>query len=294
MAKSSSVYDNMQETENFFQVVKASLEDAFAARGWEMLYAFAERDPQRMRTNVDSFVLQDADFIIDFNVVPEAGSAIAGDLKAQGIPSLSIDCVYEDAYFFGVNNQGAGATAGEYLVEKINEDWDGQLDYIFHIYDESAGLEVKKRNAGAGEVLRAAFPDFDPANEIWQDVSDTDPTDAKTAITDFLTAHPDAHHIAVVSFTDDRAYAALGGVETVGRMEDVMIVSHNADATAQEHMKTTPADAWVATISYNSDQYGEKIAEVLERIFAGEDVDIMNYNTTTAVDRDNVNEIFPD
>ena len=148
--------------------------------------------------------------------------------------------------------------------------------------------------AGAGDILKATFADFDPANEIWQDVSDNDPTDAKYVMTDFLSAHPDAHHIAVVSFTDDRAYAALGGVETAGRMSDVLIVSHNADATAVEHMKTAADDAWVATVCYNSNLYGELICQVLEKIFAGEQVDQMNYNTLTAVTRANVREIFPD
>lgn len=286
-------YDNMQETENFFQVVKGSLEDAIAARGWEMVYAFAERDPERMIANVDSFLLQGADFIIDFNVVPETGSAQAADLKEKGIPMLSIDCLYDGAYFFGVNNLNAGETAGNAMVAAINAKWDGQLDYILHIYDESAGPEVKKRNSGAGDVLRAAYPSFDPANEIWQDVSDNDPTDARNVITDFLTAHPDAKHIAVVSFTDDRAFAALGGVEASGRMNDVFIVSHNADATAVEHMKTSPEDAWIATVCYNSNLYGELICQVIDKINAGEQVEQMNFNTLTAVTRENVNEIFP-
>ena len=76
-------YDNMQETENFFQVVKGSLADAIDARGWDLVYAFAERDPERMIANVDSFLLQGADFIIDFNVVPETGSAQAADLNER-------------------------------------------------------------------------------------------------------------------------------------------------------------------------------------------------------------------
>ena len=287
-------YNNMYDTEEFFRIVKQGMQDACDARGWEMISAFAERDPERMVSNVNSFLVQNADFVIDFNVVPETGSALAKDLGAKGIPMLTIDCVYEDAYFFGVNNQQAGEVAGEYLVERINEEWDGELDYIFHCYVESAGPDVKMRNSGAGDAIRAAFPDFDPENEIWQGASPSDFTDAKNLITNFLTAHPDSHRIAVVMSQDNRAVAALGGIEASGRMDDIMMVSHNADETAIDHLKSTPTDAWRATLSYNSPDYGENIAKVMERIFAGEDVDQMNYNTLTIVNRDNVNEVFPD
>ena len=65
-----------------------------------------------MKTVIDTFVMQGVDIIVDGTVLTETGTAIARDLKKEGIPMLSIDCVYEDAYFFGIDNGDVGNTIG--------------------------------------------------------------------------------------------------------------------------------------------------------------------------------------
>ena len=89
--------------------------------GVKLLYAIAERDPQKMRSNIDSFVNQGANMIVDFNVLPDVGTAIAAELKKQNIPMLSIDSAYDGAYFFGANNLEAGKVAGRYLAQKAKQ-----------------------------------------------------------------------------------------------------------------------------------------------------------------------------
>ena len=92
---------------------------------------------------------QGADIIVDASILGDAGSSLATQYKNEGkIPVVSVDNVYENAYFFGVNNQGAGEAAGEYLAQKVKEKWDGQVDCMLQFFLASNGEEVQKRNQG--------------------------------------------------------------------------------------------------------------------------------------------------
>jgi ribose transport system substrate-binding protein len=260
--------------------------------GVKLLYAIAERDPQKMRSNIDSFVNQGANMIVDFNVLPDVGATIAGELKKQNIPMLSIDSVYTGAYFFGANNLEAGKVAGRYLAQKAKQQWNGGVDYLVQLYSESFGPEVKQRNSGIYDGLVETVK-LDASRQIWINLDPNDPTDVKGKIQDFLTAHPQAHHILIGVENDERALTALAGIETAGRMNDCLMVSHNCDPIAIDNFRKDKANAWVGSVNYTPDKYGDYIIPICIDILNGKNVPIMNYNKHFVVGRENVATVFP-
>jgi ribose transport system substrate-binding protein len=119
-----------------------------------------------------------------------------------------------------------------------------------------------------------------------------DPATMKSLVTDYLTAHPNEHHIAIGCFNDDGGNAAYSAAKASNRLNDVMIVSHNADKVALDVLREGDS-AWVGTVNYNSDKYGDQIVDMALKILSGAKVDNQVYAYTNIVNADNVNELFP-
>ncbi len=281
-------YSNMFLTEDFFITVSKGLHKAAEANNVKFEENIAQRDAVVMTQIIETYITKGVDMVIDFNVLPETGSAMAAKLKDKNIPMLSIDCLYEGAYFFGVNNYGAGEILGDAAVEQAKKKFGGEIDYIVSLYDSTSGDVIKSRCDGVVDKLVAAFGT--PAeNVVWLD-SMADDIKTGTMTRDWLNSHPDAHKIVFVGQNDDRGFAINNVVETERRRDDCIIVSHNADPSSIENLKAhrTGDTAWVCTASYNSHLYGDQVIDMALRILRGEKVEQAEYAMVTPVTIDNL------
>jgi ribose transport system substrate-binding protein len=289
---------NLSESADFFLTVKQSMEQACKQNGIKMLYAVSDQDPQRMRQNWDLFVNQGADIIVDFSILSDAGSSLATQYKRSGkVPVISVDNVYDNAYFFGVNNTEAGKVAGRFMAEKIKAKWNGQVDAMLQFYLESNGPEVRKRNEGIYDGIVEAGVALPESKVTWINASGTaavgsDPGVMKNLVTDYLTAHQNDHRIVIGCFNDDGGSAAFAAVKAANRMNDVMIVSHNADPPSIDNLKQAGENSWVGTVNYSPTTYGDQIVALALRILSGENVPVSNYANVFVVDDNNVSQYF--
>ena len=210
-------------------IVKAA-EDA----GVELHWTIDDRDASKMKTAIDTFVMQGVDIIVDGTVLTETGTAIAAELAKEGIPMLSIDCLYEGAYFFGINNAEVGRTIGRFTQEWLDANWDGKLDAVQVLFNEANGEENKLRCSKDADLLIEAGI-VDEANVVYTNINSsgatvTDVSYVRSLVVDYLTAHPDDHHILIIAQTDDQGTAANSAVLSSNRVDDVIITSINADA----------------------------------------------------------------
>lgn len=215
--------------------------------------------------------------------------------EMYGIDVVSIDNVYENAYFFGVNNLEAGKTAGYFLADQVEKKWGGEVDCMLQFYREANGPTVKLRNSGIYDGLVEAGIELSEEDVEWQDAGSgaIDPVKMKSIVTDYLTAHPDDHHIVMGVFNDDGANAAYNAIKASGREDDVLMVSHNADPVAIDNMKSGE-NCWVGTVCYSPATYGDQVIALVERILAGEEVPTENYANTFVISAENVSEYYPD
>lgn len=287
---------NATESMDFFVTVKKSMEEACEANGDELVYAVSDMDAQKMRQNWDLFVNQDVDIIVDASILADAGSSLATEYKNNGIvPVISVDNVYENAYFFGVDNAGAGEIAGKFVAEKVMEKWDGQVDCMLQFYMESNGPEVKKRNEGIYTGMVDNGIELSEDCVEWINAQGTtqtgyDPGVMKSLVTDFLTAHPDDHHIVIGCFNDDGGSAAYAAAMATGREDDVMIISHNADPAGLDNLRLEGENCWIGTVCYSPETYGDQIVELCEKIVAGEEAEEATYANIFVISDENINE----
>lgn len=294
-------YTVLGNATNFFVNVNNGIEATCKEKGIELGWTINDRDASKMKTAIDTYVMQGADIIIDFTVLAETGSAIAAELREKGIPMISVDCVYDNAYFFGVNNAGCGEACGEYAEEWIDANWESKLDAVQVLYNESSGETVLQRvKCGADLLITDGYITDEKVtytNINSSGATTTDVSYVRSLVVDYLTAHPNDKHILILAQTDEQATAANAAVMSSNRVDDVIIVSNNCD-DAVVAMLQKQEGAIIGTLNYNSAGYGEQIIDACARILQaeknGEELDQHFYNKVYMVNRDNVWEYYPE
>lgn len=291
-------YSVIGEGNDFLVTVNNGLREACEAKGVELLYAVDDRDAAKMKSAIDTFVLQGADIIVDFTVLAETGEVIA---KSLDIPMISIDCMYNNAFFFGVNNKNAGEEIGAFATTWIADNWNNELDCVLMLYDEANGPDVKQRVSAAVDTLVAnGLVSADKVTELNTNSAGSNTNDVayiRSVVVDYLTTHPEDDNILIIAQTDETAGAANAAVESAGRKGDAVIVSHNCDANVVALLQQGDSSI-IGTVNYNSAGYGEQVVEACAQILAaqanGETIDTNFYNKVFVVNADNVWEYYPE
>lgn len=237
---------------------------------------------------------QEVDAIIDATWDASVGITTSQQCKEKGIPLVTCDVEYDDyAHLVGANNYGSGEVNGEYVANWVETNWDGEIEYVLAMYYFAGGEGVKARLDGCFDVLgdKGLLPDED--HIIWQDNNGTTEK-SKTITTDFLTAHPDASKIYIITNNDSGALGAYNAALTMGREADCMITSYNGDSFALEHLATVDESCWQGTVNFNLGGYGDlAIPALLEILETGEDNIAHELNTESfIIDRDNISEYY--
>lgn len=294
-------FSSLGNYNNFWVNVNESLVKACEEKGIKLNWTIDDRDASKMKTAIETFVMQGVDIIVDGTVLTETGTAIAKELKKDNIPMLSIDCLYEDCYFFGINNGAVGNTIGEFSKNWIENNWDGKLDAIQVLFNEANGEENKLRVSNAANMLiDAGIVNAD--NVIYTNINSsgatvTDVSYVRSLVVDYLTSHPNDKKILVIAQTDDQGTAANSAVQASNRTDEVAIVSINCD-TAVVKMLQEKSGSIIGTFNANPSGYGDQIVEVCAQILAaraaGKEVGPIFNNKGVVVSRENVWEYFPE
>ncbi len=286
------------EEATFFQIVKSGVLAAADRYDVKLLYAVNDRIPGQMEDIINGFVADGADIIVDFTVLPEPGNTIAAELKQKNIPMISVDCLYDEAYFFGIDNQQAGEKIGRFLATQIMTRWSGQVDAALILYAEVNGETVKKRVSGAYDGLIDSGIALDSSLLTYTSINTPSSKQTNIAyvtllVSAYLEQHPNESHIAIIGASDDIAIGALAAVQAAGREDECLIVSHNCDPSAIENFKKAD-NCWIGSVNYAPDSYGEQIVKICVDLLNGVEYDQEIFNDTYVVSIYNVNMYFPD
>ena len=286
---------------DFSLVISNNMKENADARGFTLLKTDSNGDATTALAAVDAFLSQGADFIVDSTWVAAATQAIAQKCMDAGVPFISIDIPIDEeyadnSYFMGVNNYTAGIVTGTAAAEYINANWDGQLDYILIAYTESTGDGLKPRIYGCVDAVRDAGIEIADENIVWVNPQSTDATvEAKSLTTDFLTAHPDARHIAMFCVNDQAAMGMEAGIETSDRLADCIVCGQGCDAPGIENLRREDESAWIGSTGYFPETYGNYIfGKIIDPILAGEQPDHNVFMEHVFITKDNINEYYPE
>ena len=287
-------YMSSAAVSGFWKEVADSIKKACEENGIELLFSETNAEPDKMRLAFDTFVAAECDFIIDGNSLADLAAPFAAEAKELGIPMLVLETNVEDAYFYGLSNQTCGEAIGDYLVDVVGKEWNGEIDLVIINAPWTIAAELCNRSTAAYDKLNAAF-DLEGVPVVKTDLT-SDPTIAYQTCMDALTAHPDADNIVYISFTDDTLLNALGAMDATGRSENIIGTGCDCVAGVATILKDIHDNGGYSPVRasayLDTPGYGGRVLEIVNGVLNGEDVPRENPCPVFLVDANNIYDFF--
>ncbi|MCP4251258.1 MAG: substrate-binding domain-containing protein [bacterium] len=215
----------------FYQDLRAGLQEEADKLGYELLVTTAEFDAARQANQIDEFVVQRVDAIVVCPCDSRSVGASIDQANQAAIPVFTADIASTSplgkvvAHIASDNKQG-GRRAAELIVKALGGK--GKVAILSH----PTVTSVMDRVAGFKEAL-ATHPDI----EIVAELSAQGKRDkAVRVMEDLLQSHADL--TGVFGINDDSALGALAAVEAAGKLGQISIVGYDATPEAREKIKS--------------------------------------------------------
>jgi ribose transport system substrate-binding protein len=210
----------------FYQDLRAGLQEEADRHGYKLLISTAEFDSARQANQIDEFIIQKVSAMI---VCPcdsrSVGASIVAANKAE-IPVFTADIACTSplgkvtAHIASDNIEG-GRAAARLLAGAIDQK--GKVAVLSHPEVASVSDRVK----GFKEEL-AKYPDMQLVAEL---SSDGKRDKAVRVMEDLIQAHADLK--GVFGINDDTALGALAAIEAAGKLSQIKIVGYDATPEAR-------------------------------------------------------------
>lgn len=296
-AKSYKIgFANLTEDVVFTKLVRESIERNAKELGYELVLADNKLDGATALANAENFITQDVDAVIEFQTDEKFGNVIMDKFRAQNIPVIAIDIPMPGATFFGADNYRAGRLAGEALGAWVNENWEGQADYILVLELPQSGPIPAARMQGQVEGIQDTLTTRVPEENILRLDSKNTQEEARKVVGDTLPKIPaDAKRILAVGINDGVILGTIAAFEAAGRRADLKAVGQNADPSGwPELCKTDTDNAYMGSTAYFPEKYGDKIVPALIDLLEGRAVPPSIYVDHVFITSANIKEYYPE
>jgi ribose transport system substrate-binding protein len=210
----------------FYQDLRAGLEEEAANRGYRLLISTAEFDSARQANQIDEFIVQKvAALVISPCDSRSVGASVAAANEA-GIPVFTADIastasIGKVTSHIASDNVQGGREAAKLLAKAIGSA--GKVVILSH--PEVAS--VSDRVAGFLEAVGT----FENITVVAELSAEGKRDKAVRVMEDLLQAHPDI--VGVFGINDDSALGALAAVESAGKLDAIKIVGYDATPEAR-------------------------------------------------------------
>jgi len=268
-------FGGQSEALPFSQAVTASLKDAAAASGVDLLVLDNRYDARTALRNAERFVQERVDLVIEFQIEQEIAPILADKIARAGIPLIAVEIPHPYSTFFGVDNYRAGFMAGEFLGHHANKVWKGNVHRILGLDIEEAGSLVQSRITGAFEGVREVLPMLSGDRFVRMDARGLAEKSYKLSL-DFLQRHPKDRGILVAAADDTSALGALRAVKQLKRDKHVAIVGQDCIPDAIDAMKIA-GTPFVASVSREVHTYGPRLMQLGLALVRGQHIAPYHY-----------------
>lgn len=248
----------------FYQDLRAGLEERAQELGYELIITSAEFDAARQANQIDEFIVQDVDAIV---VCPSDSRSVGASIVAANevnIPVVTADIasaapIGKVHSHIASDNVAGGREAALLMVEALGPAG-GKVVILSHPEVTSVGDRVR----GFREEIAKH-----PGIEVVAELSAEGKRDrAVRVMEDLLQAHQDLN--GVFAINDDSALGALAAIEAAGKAERIKIVGYDATPEARARID---AGAIYGDVIQHPRKIGELTMNTLHDILSGRDVD---------------------
>ncbi len=259
-------FANMDDTRPFPIRVRQGLAQAAAANGIELLMTDNCLDGPTALANIEYFLDQNVDLVVEYNADVRYGNVIMERLRSIAIPVIAIDIPLPGASFMGVDNYKSGLMGGRLSGLYVQQHWGGQLDKVLSLELPLSGPIPAARMQGQLDGLRELVPIGD------EDVISMDSKNtfegAYDAVSQLIPALKTTRHIAILAINDEAMLGALAAFEKAGSSERVVAVSQGADTAVREELLKSQSSL-IGAVAFFPENYGNIIINMASSILQG-------------------------
>ncbi|ADG75924.1 periplasmic binding protein/LacI transcriptional regulator [Cellulomonas flavigena DSM 20109] len=237
--------------------VKASLSEE---NGFDLTFVDAQQKQENQIKALRDFIAQDVD-VIAFSPVIETGwDEVLQEIKDSGIPVVlvdrTVDTTVDDPYvtWIGADFKAEGTTAGEWVKENAPD------AKIFELQGTLGSGAQVDREEGFGEVVGDQI--------IGKASGNFTRAEGKTAVEAALQAYPDM--TMIFTHNDDMGLGAIEAIEAAGKKPGVDIQIVSVDGV-RDGLQALVDKKFNYVVECNP-VFGDQLAELIEKVAAGEDV----------------------
>jgi ribose transport system substrate-binding protein len=264
-------FANQSERLPFAVEVRKGLERAAQKAGIvDLVMADNRLNPATALKVAESFLSQNLDLVIEYQIDERMGNRIMSLYHNAGIPVISVDIPMIGATYFGVDNYHAGKMAGKALGEWVRDHWDGCFDLVISLEEPRAGSLPGARISGQLDGFQSITGPLRDEQHLALNSGNTLEVSEK-AMRTALKKYPELHRIAVICFNDDVAIGVLEAARQLGREEDIVIIGQGAEQRMRQEL-SRPGSRIIGSTAYSPETYGEKLVQLALRILRGEQV----------------------
>jgi ribose transport system substrate-binding protein len=262
-------FANLNDTIPFSMLVRQGMVQAASANHIDLLLTDNCEDGPTALANVEYFIEEGVDLVVEFNIDARFGNVIMERLRAAKIPVIAIDIPLPGATFVGVDNYKAGLMAGSLIGHYVAQRWGGVVDKVLVLELPLSGPVPAARMQGQLDGLRSRVQ-VDDDDIIHLDSKNTF-EGARQAVAQVLPALKAAQRIVVLCINDEVALGAQTAFEEAGSQRRMVTVSLGADSACLKELQR-PGSRVIGAVAFFPERYGETIVSIALQILQSKPV----------------------
>lgn len=258
-------YASQGEDPTFSQEWGDSIKFVAAEEDIDLLVLDNGYDPDCALGNVDQFIRERVDLVIEHQFNDQIAPIISSKLHAANIPLIAMGTAHPGAVYFGGNNYVAGTIGGRYLGRWAKQHWRGGVDEIILLGLSIAGPLLASRLRGVEAGLREILPNLDSAKFVRLD-GDGQFGGTMTLMRKHL-RRTRARRLLIGAINDPCALGALRALEEAGWSDDCAVMGQGGSVEGRAELRR-PGTHLVGTVAFFPERYGQSIIRLALHILS--------------------------
>lgn len=246
--------------------------------GYELIFDDAQQKQENQIKAIRNFIQQEVDYIVVAPVVETGWDTVLQEAKDAGIPVILSDRMMEvsdDSLYtcwVGGNFIKEGEDAGRWLADYLEEQGRADEDINIVTLQGTIGASAQVgRTEGFGNILA----EHSNWNMLAMQTGEFTQAKGQEVMESFLKSYDDID--VVVCENDNMAFGAVDAIKAAGKTcgpdGDMIIISFDAVSAAFDSMIAGDINAAFEC----NPLHGPRVAEIIQKLEAGEEVDKIQY-----------------
>ncbi len=274
----------------FSQEVTEGISAAAARSDIDLLVLDNRDSPAVTLRNVELFIREQVDFVVEFQTNDSIAPAIASMFHKANLPFIALGTPHPGATFYGADSFKAGVCGGRFLGTWAKERMVGPVEEIVLASHSRIGLLPRSRVHGVQEGIYEVLPQAKAARVVYLDGGGRFEPTWEAMRKHLRTAPPSTRLIGAIN--DSSVLGALRALEEAGQLQSCAAVGQDALPAARIELRR-PHSRLVATVAFFPERFGEEIIRLALNILAGTQMPPVVFIKHRLITAENVDQFYP-